>query len=139
MLFLKSLLYNQLSKKILKLFFYIKIIIICSLWVFGCLSLESEWEQLFSGLLDSSKCSGCSQQCCSLNGLILFLIFTSYNPPRIIPPSIGINIIFMFCSFRKSVKLVPFSIATTPSCRRGHYSFPRIAPLYPWLPYIAEC
>ena len=25
----------------------------------------------------------------------------------------------------------PFSIATTPMCRRGHYSFPLIAPLYP--------
>ena len=24
-----------------------------------------------------------------------------------------------------------FSIATTPRCRRGRYSFPRIAPLYP--------
>ena len=25
-----------------------------------------------------------------------------------------------------------FSIATTPRCRGGHYSFLRIAPLYPW-------
>ena len=25
----------------------------------------------------------------------------------------------------------PFSIATTPNCRREHYSIPRIAPLYP--------
>ena len=34
----------------------------------------------------------------------------------------------------------PFSTATTPRCRRGHYSFPWIAPLYPWyIPYIAEC
>ena len=33
-----------------------------------------------------------------------------------------------------------FSIATTPMCRGGLYSFPRIAPLYPWyVPYIAEC
>ena len=33
----------------------------------------------------------------------------------------------------------PFSIATTPRCKRGHYSFPRIAPIYPWyIPYIAE-
>ena len=31
----------------------------------------------------------------------------------------------------------PFSIATTLRCRGGHYSFPRIAPLYPWyVPYI---
>ena len=34
----------------------------------------------------------------------------------------------------------PFSIATTPSYREGRYSFPWIAPLYPWyIPYIAEC
>ena len=26
----------------------------------------------------------------------------------------------------------PFSIATTPRCRGGRYSIPRIAPLYPW-------
>ena len=33
----------------------------------------------------------------------------------------------------------PFSIATTPRCRGGCYSFPWIAPLYPWsLPYNAE-
>ena len=34
----------------------------------------------------------------------------------------------------------PFSKATTPRCREGHYSFPWIAPLYPWyVPYFAEC
>ena len=34
----------------------------------------------------------------------------------------------------------PFSIATTPRCRQGHYSFPGSTPLYPWsLPYNAEC
>ena len=34
----------------------------------------------------------------------------------------------------------PFSIATTPRCRGGRYSFPWIAPLYPWyVPYNAEC
>ena len=34
----------------------------------------------------------------------------------------------------------PFSIATTPRCRGGCYSFPWMAPLYPWyVPYIAEC
>ena len=32
------------------------------------------------------------------------------------------------------------SIATTPMCWGGRYSFPWIAPLYPWsLPYNAEC
>ena len=30
----------------------------------------------------------------------------------------------------------PFSVATTPRCRGGHYSFPRITPFYP---YNAEC
>ena len=49
----------------------------------------------------------------------------------------------------KSVKLVtlvegdpkaPFSITTTPRCRRGCYSFLLIAPLYPCsLPYNTEC
>ena len=34
----------------------------------------------------------------------------------------------------------PFSIATTPRCRGGRYSIPRIVPLYPWtVPYNAEC
>ena len=34
----------------------------------------------------------------------------------------------------------PFSIATSPRCRGGRYSIPRIAPLYPWtVPYNAEC
>ena len=34
----------------------------------------------------------------------------------------------------------PFSIATTPRCREGRYSFLWIAPLYSWyVPYIAEC
>ena len=32
-----------------------------------------------------------------------------------------------------------FSLPTTPRWRRGRYSFPWIAPLYPWhVPYIAE-
>ena len=34
----------------------------------------------------------------------------------------------------------PFSIATTPRCKGGGYSFLWLAPLYPWsLPYNAEC
>ena len=34
----------------------------------------------------------------------------------------------------------PFSIATTPRCRGRCYSFPWIAPFYPWyIPYTAEC
>ena len=34
----------------------------------------------------------------------------------------------------------PFSIATTPRCREGRYSFPWIATLYPCsVPYNAEC
>ena len=54
----------------------------------------------------------------------------------------------MDCGSKTRVKLAtvvegdpkaPFSIATTPSCRGGHYSFPWIAPLYPWyVPYNAE-
>ena len=34
----------------------------------------------------------------------------------------------------------PFSVAMTLRCRRGHYFFPWIAPLYHWyVPYNAEC
>ena len=37
----------------------------------------------------------------------------------------------------KGDQMAPFSIATTPRCRGGHYW---IAPLYPWyVPYNAEC
>ena len=54
------------------------------------------------------------------------------------------------CSFNEEeVKLVTvvegnqkaaFLIATTLMCKGGHYSYPRIALLYPWyVPYIAEC
>ena len=43
-------------------------------------------------------------------------------------------------TFVKDVPKTPFSIATTPRCRGGHYSFSWIASLYPWsLPYNAEC
>ena len=39
----------------------------------------------------------------------------------------------------ESDQKAPFLIATTLRCRGGHYSFPWIAPLYPWyVPYIAE-
>ena len=39
-----------------------------------------------------------------------------------------------------TVTEAPISIATTLRCRGGRYSFPTIAPLYPWnVPYIAEC
>ena len=49
----------------------------------------------------------------------------------------------MYCKLATIVKgdqKAPFSIATTLSCRGGHYSFPWIAPLYPqYVPYFAEC
>ena len=54
-----------------------------------------------------------------------------------------------FSDLHKQVKLAtvvegdqeaPFSIATTQRWNGGLYSFPRIAPLYPWyVTYIAEC
>ena len=59
------------------------------------------------------------------------------------------NALVFFKYICKLVKLVtvvegdqkiPFLIATTPRCRGGRYSFPWIAPLYPWyVPYIAKC
>ena len=40
----------------------------------------------------------------------------------------------------ESDQKAPFSIATTPRCRGGRYSFSWIAPLYIWyIPNIAEC
>ena len=52
---------------------------------------------------------------------------------------------YIYPVFVKLVTLVegdpkaPFSIATTPKCWGGRYSFPWIAPLYPWyLPYKAR-
>ena len=40
----------------------------------------------------------------------------------------------------KGNQKAPFLIDTTLRCRGRHYSFPWIAPLYPWyVPYIAEC
>ena len=46
----------------------------------------------------------------------------------------------MFVTIVEGDQKALFSIATTPRCRGGYYSFPWIAPLYPWyIPYIAEC
>ena len=51
-----------------------------------------------------------------------------------------VHIYIYICVCVSKVKLVtvvegdqkaPFSIATTPRCKGGRYSFPRIAPLYP--------
>ena len=40
----------------------------------------------------------------------------------------------------KGNQKAPFSIAITPRCRGGCYSFPWIVPFYPWyVPFIAEC
>ena len=61
---------------------------------------------------------------------------------------IYINIADICCETVKGSKIkskvgdqeVPFSIATTPRCKGGRYSFLWIAPLYPWsVPYNAEC
>ena len=45
-----------------------------------------------------------------------------------------------FATLVEDDQKAPFSIATTLRCEEGRYSFPWIAPLYPWyVPYIAEC
>ena len=56
------------------------------------------------------------------------------------------NVLSVFCKIKDSpIDIVskvkaPFSIATTPRCRRGRYSIPWIAQLCPWsVPYNAEC
>ena len=46
----------------------------------------------------------------------------------------------MLATFVEGDLKAPFSIATTPRCRRECYSIPWIAPPYPWSsPYSAEC
>ena len=64
-----------------------------------------------------------------------------YN--EVVPTFLKVSFFFLIAAcilFEVKVKLAtlvevdqkaPFSIATTPSCREGHYSFPCIAPLYP--------
>ena len=48
-------------------------------------------------------------------------------------------IFFKLATVVEGDQKVPFSIATTPRCRGGHYSFPWIAPLYScYILYIAE-
>ena len=62
------------------------------IWVFftpvlaDSFPLESDWQQVFSGLQDSSQYSGQSQQCCSLDGLhmspyfqVLQTFYRSFN------------------------------------------------------------
>ena len=45
------------------------------------LSLESGWQPLSSGLLDSSQYSEGTQQCCSLDGLGSSPNFQHFQPP----------------------------------------------------------
>ena len=48
--------------------------------------------------------------------------------------------IYNLATVVKGDSKAPFSIAIAPRCRVGYYSFPWIAPLYPWsIPYNAEC
>ena len=45
-----------------------------------------------------------------------------------------------FCDCSRGWPTAPFSVATIPRRTGGRYSFPWIAPLYPWyIPYNAEC
>ena len=48
-------------------------------------------------------------------------------------------LVTLFATVVEGDQKAPFSIASTPRCRGGHYSFPWIALLYPLcVPYIAE-
>ena len=75
------------------------------------LSLEFEWQQVSSSLQDSYQYSGCSQQCCNLDGLHSssnFQIFQSlfYSPLVNVlsaPHTIGIILTFRFHSFFNSL------------------------------------
>ena len=66
------------------------------------------------------------------SGLFIFIIPSNSNYFRYLDDILLIN--------PQEVDLkAPFSIATTPRCRGGRYSFPWIALLYSWsLPYSAE-
>ena len=79
------------------------------------------------------------------------LCFVVYQPLWVISSQILFIYIYIYIyiyKYKSKVKLVtlvegdpkaPFSIAITPRCRRGRYSFLWIAPLYSWyLPYNAE-
>ena len=58
------------------------------------------------------------------------------EPQKRQPPGYKVKLVTLIEGDLKA----PFSIATTPKCRGELYSFPRIAPLYPWyVPYNAEC
>ena len=64
-------------------------------------------------------------------GKTFFLIAIIYN---------NTIIILKLATIVEGDPKAPFSIATTPRCRGGRYSIPRIASLYPWtVPYNAEC
>ena len=72
------------------------------------LSLESEWQQVSSGLQGVAQYSSKSQQCCSLDGLDSSLFKISYSPPlqalrniTSTPITTGITIILIFSQFSK--------------------------------------
>ena len=57
----------------------------------------------------------------------------------LIAPCVCVCVNINNISKSKGDRKASFSIATTPKCREGRYSFHWIAPLYPWyVPYIAE-
>ena len=110
-----------------------KQIIILHLQVFNtslrwCFSLESERQQVSTGLQDSSQYSGQPQHCCSFNNLglssdfYLLQISTSSSFLGIVPSApitIGIIVTFMFQSLfsflARSKYLFLFSLFSNPS------------------------
>ena len=68
----------------------------------GLLSLESKWQQVSSGLHDSSQYSDRSQQCCNLNGLNSSSDFQFLQSPletvTSAPTTTGITVTIMFHS-----------------------------------------
>ena len=70
------------------------------------ISLESEWQQVSSSVLDSTLYSGHGQQCCNLDGLDSFSRFISNSScPRIPSESVIVSITnkFIFYSFHLSL------------------------------------
>ena len=64
-----------------------------------------------------------------------FLFVNNYNNNN---NNININIVKLATVVEGHPK-APFSIATTPRWRGGHYSFPWIAPIHPYLKMLRRC
>ena len=72
--------------------------------------------------------------------MILFQNYKCIDKSTALQDVVVPTLLYKLATIVEGNQKAPFSIATTPKYRGGHYSFPWNAPLYPWyVPYIAEC